>query len=78
MTMNLRCDNTFAEDEGWHIAAERYAEFPAAAQGAQHAVSGPRHRKNTPAIVKFPFLALVNEWPDATYACINLGEARCA
>lgn len=27
MTMNLRADNTFVEDEGWHRAAERYAEF---------------------------------------------------
>ena len=24
MTMNLRSDNTFVEDEGWHLAAERY------------------------------------------------------
>ena len=27
MTMNLRCDDTFVEDEGWHRAAERYSEF---------------------------------------------------
>ena len=27
MTMNLRCDNKFAEDEGWHAAAERYENF---------------------------------------------------
>ena len=27
MTMNLRCDDTFAEDEGWHNAAERYSNF---------------------------------------------------
>ena len=25
--MNLRADHTFAEDEGWHLASERYAEF---------------------------------------------------
>ena len=27
MTMNLRCDDTFVEDEGWHAAAERYSDF---------------------------------------------------
>ena len=27
MSMNLRADDTFVEDEGWHVAAERYAEF---------------------------------------------------
>lgn len=27
MTMNLRCDDKFAEDEGWHAAAERYENF---------------------------------------------------
>lgn len=27
MTMNLRCDDRFAEDEGWHAAAERYEAF---------------------------------------------------
>lgn len=30
---------------------------------------------NTPTIVKFSFWRMANEWPDATYACINLGEA---
>ena len=27
MTVNLRCDDTFVEDEGWHQAAERYENF---------------------------------------------------
>lgn len=27
MSMNLRCDDTFVEDEGWHRAAERYSNF---------------------------------------------------
>ena len=75
MTMNLRADNTFVEDEGWHTASERYADFLR------------RHKKmntlflelgtgmNTPAIVKFSFWCMVHEWPDAVYACINLNEA---
>jgi hypothetical protein len=24
MSMNLRADDTFVEDEGWHAAADRY------------------------------------------------------
>lgn len=27
MEMNLRCDNYFVEDEAWHEAADRYADF---------------------------------------------------
>lgn len=27
MNVNLRCDDTFVEDEGWHKAAERYNDF---------------------------------------------------
>lgn len=27
MTMHLRCDNYFVEDESWHAAADRYADF---------------------------------------------------
>ena len=27
LTMNLRCDDSFVEDEGWHRAAERYSDF---------------------------------------------------
>ena len=27
MAMNLRADDTFVEDEGWHTAAQRYTEF---------------------------------------------------
>ena len=25
--MNLRCDDTFVQDEGWYRASERYADF---------------------------------------------------
>ena len=28
MTMNLRCDDTFVQDEGWYSASERYTDFP--------------------------------------------------
>lgn len=40
MTMNLRCDNTFVEDEGWHRAAERYSHFLRTREGAEDSLSG--------------------------------------
>ena len=27
MSMNLRCDETFVEDDGWKMAARRYQDF---------------------------------------------------
>ena len=75
MTMNLRCDDTFVEDEGWHIAAERYSEFLRRHKGLKTLFLDLGTGMNTPTIVKFSFWRMANEWPDATYACINLGEA---
>jgi NAD-dependent SIR2 family protein deacetylase len=75
MTMNLRSDDKFVEDEGWHAAAARYAAFLKEKAG-QHILFlelGVGH--NTPVIIKYPFWHMVNEWPNATYACLNYGEA---
>lgn len=75
MAMNLRCDNSFVQDEGWYTAAERYEEFIR------------RHRNlhilflelgvgfNTPGIIKYPFMQMTAENPKAIYACINMNEA---
>ena len=30
---------------------------------------------NTPGIIKFPFWRMAHDWKDATYACLNYGEA---
>lgn len=77
VTMNLRADDTFVEDEGWHRASAAYADF-------LH-----KHKKhhtlylelgvgaNTPVIVKYPFWQAVLENKNAVYACINYGEAFC-
>ena len=75
MTMNLRCDDTFVEDEGWHRAAERYSEFLRRHKGLKTLFLDLGTGMNTPAIIKFSFWRMANEWPDAAYACINLGEA---
>lgn len=75
MTINLRCDDTFVEDEGWHRAAERYSEFLRRHKGLKTLFLDLGTGMNTPIIVKFSFWRMANEWPDAAYACINLGEA---
>lgn len=77
MTINLRCDDTFVQDEGWYAAQERYQDFLR------------RHRQmhilymelgvgmNTPVIIKYPFWKYTAANPKAFYACINKGEAYC-
>ena len=75
MTMNLRCDDTFVEDEGWHRAAERYSEFLRRHRNLKTLFLDLGTGMNTPAIIKFSFWRMTNEWSDATYTCINLGEA---
>lgn len=77
MTLNLRVDGTFVEDEGWHWAQSRYNAYCR------------RHKKdnilylelgvgmNTPVIIKFPFWQYAAENPKSFYACINKGEACC-
>ena len=75
MTINLRCDDTFVEDAGWHSAAERYSEFLRRYEGSKTLFLDLGTGMNTPTIIKFSFWRMANEWPDAMYACINLGEA---
>lgn len=75
MNMNLRADNTFAQDEGWHKAAERYSEFLRRHENTKVLFLELGTGMNTPSIVKFSFWRMTNQWSNATYACINMGEA---
>ena len=75
MTMNLRCDDTFVQDEGWYSASERYTDFLRRHKGLKVLFLELGAGMNTPTIIKFSFWRMVNEWKNATYACINLGEA---
>jgi NAD-dependent SIR2 family protein deacetylase len=75
MSMNLRADNTFVEDEGWHIHAGYYSEFLRRHQNVKTLFMELAVGFNTPTIVKYSFWHMVNDWPDATYACLNYGEA---
>lgn len=75
MTMNLRCDMTFVEDEGWHAAFNRYEDFIRQHQNQHILFWELGVGANTPGIVKFSFWRMTQQNPQAVYACVNLGEA---
>ena len=77
LTMNLRCDDTFVEDEGWHRAAERYENFLRTRAGGKILFLELGVGYNTPVIIKYPFWQMTAKNPNATYACINRGQAVC-
>lgn len=74
VTMNLRSDDSFVEDDGWHEAAERYENFIRTRTGKVLFLElGVGY--NTPVIIKIPFWNMTAQNPDAVYACVNKGEA---
>ena len=75
MSMNLRADDTFVEDEGWHKAAERYNEFLCRHEGLHILFLEIGVGMNTPVIIKYPFWKMTCANPKAVYACLNFGEA---
>ena len=77
LTMNLRSDNNFVEDEGWHRAAERYENFLRTREGGRILFLELGVGYNTPVIIKYPFWQMTAKNPSATYACINQGQAMC-
>ena len=77
VVMNLRSDDSFVEDEGWHRASAAYADFL-----QKHANDRVLYLElgvggNTPVIVKYPFWQMTLANPHATYACLNYHEANC-
>ena len=77
MTMNLRSDNKFVEDEDWHRAAERYENFLRTRAGGKILFLELGVGYNTPVIIKYPFWQMTAKNTDAAYACINQGQAVC-
>ena len=77
LTMNLRSDDTFVEDEGWHRAAERYENFLRTHEGQKILFLELGVGYNTPVIIKYPFWQMTAKNPNATYVCINQGQAVC-
>ena len=77
MTMNLRCDMTFVQDDGWHAASGRYEDFLRRHEGMHLLLLELGVGANTPVIIKYPFWQMTAKNPKAVYACVNFGEAIC-
>ena len=77
MTMNLRCDDSFVQDEGWYAEAERYEDFIRRHDGLHILFLELGVGMNTPGIIKYPFWQMTAKNPNAVYACVNRGEACC-
>ena len=77
LTVNLRSDDKFVEDEGWHKAAERYENFLRTRSGLKILFLELGVGFNTPVIIKYPFWQMTAKNSNAVYACLNKGQAFC-
>lgn len=75
MTMNLRCDESFVQDEGWYRAKNRYDDFVRRHEGMKIVYLELGVGGNTPVIIKYPFWRMTAKNPKSIYVCINYGEA---
>ncbi len=77
MTVNLRIDDRFVQDDGWYNAGKRYESFL-----CKHKMSNIVFMEigvggNTPGIIKYPFWKMTAEYENAYYICINISEFYC-
>ena len=75
MTMDLRADDTFVQDDGWYRAAERYDDFVRRHRGLRTVYLELGVGYNTPNIIKYNFWRATAENRKATYVCVNQGKA---
>jgi NAD-dependent SIR2 family protein deacetylase len=71
MTMNLRSDDKFVEDGGWHVAAERYSMFLRRHENMPIVFLELGVGYNTPGIIRYPFERLTYQNPDARLVRFN-------
>ena len=77
LTMHLRADDSFVEDEGWHRASAAYSDFILRHENLHTLYFEIGVGANTPVIIKYPFWQMTNDNPKAVYACLNYNEAFC-
>jgi len=77
MTVNLRIDGTFVQDNGWYKASERYSDFLRRYENLHVLYLELGVGNNTPVIIKYPFWNMTSKNKNAVYACINYQEAYC-
>ena len=75
--MNLRADDSFVEDEGWHKASAAYYYFLQSHENQHVLYLELGAGANTPVIIKYPFWQMTFKNENAVYACLNYGEAFC-
>lgn len=75
MTTNLRCDDSFVQDEGWYKAKNRYDDFIRRHEGLKTVFLELGVGNNTPVWIKYPFQRMAAQNPNASYVCVNLGCA---
>ena len=77
MTVNLRCNDKFVEDDGWRAACRNYEKFLSDNDGKRVLFLELGVGMNTPGIIKFPFRRMTAANKSAMYACINLDYSYC-
>ena len=75
LTMNLRSDTKFVQDEGWYRAAGQYEDYLRRHQRGKILYLELGVGYNTPVIIKYPFWKMTLQNRQAVYACINRGQA---
>lgn len=73
--LNLRVDDQFVEDDGWHAAAERFNEFINRNQNSKILYLELGVGNNTPGIIKYPFWQWTYNNPQASYVTVNADDA---
>ena len=73
MTSNLRCDELFIEDNGWHQAQQRYNNFISKYKDEKILYLELGVGFSTPVWIKYPFMKLTLEHPNAKYVCVDNG-----
>lgn len=72
MTMNLRIDNSFVQDEGWYTAQQRYAAFIENNKDKRIVMLELGVGYNTPGIIKYPFMRMTHDNDESTYVVVNM------
>lgn len=75
MTMHLRCDQYFVEDENWHEIAVHYHDFLKKIGQKKGVLLELGVGFNTPTIIRFPFEKMVRENRNLSLIRLNMNEA---
>ncbi len=74
MSMNLRSDSTFVQDDGWSDAMNRYERFISSHRGGRVLYLELGVGYNTPSIIKYPFWQYTYQNKAARFVSVNMTE----